>query len=170
MLTKIGAIFDCINIVLASFAGIIIISTMLGITFDVTNRFLFNESQTGLIELTEYGLLYITFLGAAWVLKLEGHVSLDFVLARLKPRSRALANFITSIIGLALCLIVAWYGVKVTWDHFHVAVFESVVLGIPDAYVLIAIPIGSLFLSIQFLKRALGYLTLWKASESAKKV
>ncbi len=163
-MVKVSVIFDRTISFLAFLAGVLIIFMMLAVGTEVITRYFFNQPLMGLTEIIEITLLYITFLGTAWLLKKEGHVKMDIVISRLKPRTQALANFVTSIIGVVICLAIAWYGAKVTWDHFHTAIFETPILEIPDAYVLVIIPIGSFLLFIQFLRRTFGYLELWRAS------
>ena len=88
---------------------------------------------------------------------------MDLVLAQLKPKPQAMVNIITSIIGAIVFLVIAWYGIDISWfafqeGHFMVTLWEP-----PKWPILAIIPVGSFLLSIQFLRRAYGYLRSWEA-------
>lgn len=117
-------------------------------------------------EVSEYILLYITFLGAAWVLKRGGHVSLDVLPERLNPRSAALLNAVTSIVGAIVCLLLTWYGVKLTVDTFLSGYTLYTEVEPPIWPIIAIIPIGSFLLFIQFLRMTYKYLQDRRASNS----
>lgn len=117
----------------------------------------FHRSLVWLTEISGYGMVFMTFLVAAWVLREEAHVRIDLLVDRFNPKNRALFEVITSIAGAAVCLIITGYGFIVTLDHFKRGVFTATDLEIPWAILLSVIPIGALALSIQFLIRAWGY-------------
>ena len=61
---------------------------------EVFLRTFFNRPQEWVMELSEYALLYITFLSAAFVLKKEGHIVVDLVTCRLNVKKR---NFLVIV-------------------------------------------------------------------------
>ena len=132
--------------------------------FQVFGRYIFSYSTKWVVEVTEYSLLWIGFLGAAWVLKVEGHVTMDLVLSKFKLKYQALINSITSMVGTAICLIITWYSASVTLDLFQRGVLCPSILEPPKFAVSIIIPIGSFLLSVQFLRRTYKYLVAWRAS------
>jgi TRAP-type C4-dicarboxylate transport system permease small subunit len=118
------------------------------------------------IDFVEFGLVVVCFLGAAWVLKKEGHVRIDIVASRVKPRTRALLGIITSITGTVICLALFWYGTKVTVDHFQrgLVAYEAMLkMATWPQYAVIAA--GSLMLVIQFVRRTYRDLILWRMPE-----
>ncbi|MFC1902568.1 TRAP transporter small permease subunit [Chloroflexota bacterium] len=166
LLTKAGAVFDRTINVLAVMAGVIIIFIMLSITADVISRKLLDYSIIWVIEISETALVFIAFLGAAWLLRRDGHVKLDVLVDHLSPRSQALLNTITSIVGVIICLGLVWYGTKVSIDHFQRGVFGQHMLALPTYPRYAAIAAGSLLLFIQFIRRSYGYIREWRASPS----
>ena len=109
-------------------------------------------------------LLYITFLGTAWLLKRDGHVKMDLLLTRLNSRVRNSLNIITSLVGAIICLTIACFGAWVTWDTLQMGYKMSTALEPPQFLILFIIPLGTFLLFIQFLRRTHGYLEMWKAS------
>jgi TRAP-type C4-dicarboxylate transport system permease small subunit len=142
-------LFDRIIDLLASLAGGLILFMMLSICIDVVLRYFLNRPLTWGVEISEYILLWSTLLSVAWVLKIEGHVKI-------------LVNTITSILGAITCLVLLWYGTKVSWEFFERGTITNTILELPSAPLFAIIPIGSFLLFIQFLRRSYGYLKSWK--------
>ena len=72
---------------------------------------------------------------------------------------------ITSTVGAMICLIVAWYGAEVVWDHFERCVPSIEMLGIPRYLILGIIPVGSFLLLLQFLRNIHKNLGKWRMSK-----
>jgi C4-dicarboxylate transporter DctQ subunit len=157
------SVFDMVLKATAFLAACLLIFIMLSICVELVFRRM-GHPLMWVMEVTEYSLLYITFLGTAWVLEREGHVKMDMIVNALSPRIQALLGIITSLIGSAMSLYLVVYGVKVTWDYFQRGVCECTPLLTPTFIILFIIPLGSIPLGIQFLRRTHGYLLLWNAS------
>lgn len=158
LLRKAVAIFDRTLTSLYVLATILFILISLAILVEVGMRTFGGPPIIGLIEVTGYVLVYVTFLAAAWLLREEGHVNIDVILSRLKPRTQARLNIITSIIGAIICLVVTWYGAKVTWYVYQTNYRSIAELEIPLLPIVVIVPVGSFLLTIQFLRRAYRYL------------
>ena len=64
-------------------------------------------------EVTEYALYWITFLGAPWVLKEGGHISIDLLTQRLDPAARAVLARVIAFLGALISAILLYYAVAV---------------------------------------------------------
>ena len=146
-------IFDRTLNVMTFLAGMLLVFIMLSVFMEVILRSFFNRPQIWVTEVTECLLLYITFLGAAWLLREEGHVKVDVILNRLKPKAVALLGIISSLIGLFVSVALTIYGLGVTWNYFQRGIYTPTALEIPVFAILAIIPIGSLMLFIQFIRR-----------------
>jgi TRAP-type C4-dicarboxylate transport system permease small subunit len=113
-------------------------------------------------------MLYVTFLGAAWLLKEEGHVRVDILLVLLKPKSGALLNSITSILGVIACSVLAFYGTWSTWLHYQKVLYTFTAMELLKWPFLIVIPFGSLLLLIQFVRSAYAYWGKFKSYKEAE--
>ena len=163
-------VFDRIINLMAIIAGILLICAMLMISGAVASRYFLGRPIGWVIEITEYIILYVTFLVAAWVLKKEGHVKMDIVLNRLPPGAQSLLNVITSAISTIVCFIIVWYGAKVTWELYQTNYFTPTLLELPKFIIIGIIPLGSLLLFIQFVRRTYNYWRNWRASRERAKV
>jgi TRAP-type C4-dicarboxylate transport system permease small subunit len=141
------------------FAGILLIFSMLIISIGVASRYLFNRPMAWVIEIVEFSLLYIGFLVAPWVLKKGGHVKMDLVFDMLSPKIQSVLDIITSSISTIICLILSWFGFKVTWELFRTGYTTPTVLELPKFLFTAIIFIGSGILFLQFLIRTLSLLS-----------
>ena len=164
LLTKSAAVFDYIIGSLTYLAAAILTFIMLAVCWDVIARAVAGQPLKWALEFSEYSLLYITFLGTAWVLKNERHVIVDIGLNQLNPKPRALLNVATSVLGAVICLFLTWYGWDVSWEHLVQGFYQPTVIKPPDFPIFVIIPIGSFLLFIQFLRRAYKNVESWRAS------
>ena len=146
--------YDLIVNSLAVLGAVIIFLMMLAVSLGVGARFFLHRSPVWLIEICGYGMVFMTFLVAAWVLKEEQHVRIDLLLDSVNHKAREIIETIVSLIGAGVCLVISWYGIIVTLDHLQRGVRTPTDLSIPWAPLLCVIPIGALALGVQFLIKA----------------
>jgi C4-dicarboxylate transporter, DctQ subunit len=157
-------IFDRLLEGLAVIPGVMLVLVMLGISAEVIGRYFFDRPIPGMVEIAEILLLYIAFLAAAWLLREEGQVSMDFIVRRFKPKFQSLITSFTSLIGAGISFVLFLYGTKVTMSAFEKGTLQPGSLPINIGWILIVIPIGGFFLFLQFLRRA--YVN-WKKSKAS---
>jgi TRAP-type C4-dicarboxylate transport system permease small subunit len=139
-------------------AGLLLVFIMLAVCSDVILRTFFEAPQLWVTEVTEVLLLYITFLTSAWLLREEGHVRVDIVINRLKPRTVAFLGIVSSLIGVLVSLVLVIFGTALTWDYCQRGVYTPSVMEFPVYLILLVIPFGSLALLLQFVRRAVRNL------------
>ena len=154
--------FDLILDVFMFLAAAVIGFLMISVCWDVLARTFFGEPVEWVLEYTEYGLLYITFLSAAWVLRNEGHVANDLLLSGLSAKNECLFNTITSLLGMVICIFLCWFGAVVSWEKLQSGAYQPTPTETPDFPIFVIIPIGSFLLSVQFLRRMHRNLVKWK--------
>ena len=93
---------------LALAGGWVIVGLMVYTVADVILRYIFNRPFSGSIEVTEFAMSAIVFLGIAWCGWLGGHVAVDILERPLEnPRLRFVPVILTFISGV-LFLAIAW--------------------------------------------------------------
>jgi TRAP-type C4-dicarboxylate transport system permease small subunit len=138
----------------AAVAGIIFLFMMALVCVDVVLRYIFNNPLGWVVEVCEYLLLYVTFLGSAWLLRNRGHVRVDILLSYLPAKTTMRMNVATSLLGAVSCLFLVIFGIETTWDAFVRGIPEIKTLSIPKWTLFWIIPFGSLLLFIEFLLEA----------------
>jgi TRAP-type transport system small permease protein len=101
-------VFGSLLRLLALIAGWVIVGLMVYTVADVILRYIFNRPFSGPIEVTEFAMSVIVFLGIAWCGWLGGHVAVDILERPLEdPRLRFIGVILTFISGV-LFLAIAW--------------------------------------------------------------
>lgn len=157
------AIFDRTITILMIASGVIILLDALAVTIDVLMRYAFSITYVGIFELTEYSLLWMTFLGAAFIMRNNGHVRVDAVTNLLNPKNGAILNVIGSIISLFILMVMTFYTAKLTLHDLQTCFTLSGILRPVKWPIEIIIPIGFFLLFIQLLKNTYGQLAGLKA-------
>ena len=117
----------------------------------VVLRYLFEFGSIALQESTLYLHASLFMLGAAYTLKVDGHVRVDIFYRRLSAHGKALVNLLgTLLLLLPVCGFMVW----ISWDYVTTAwaLRESSpeAGGLPLVYLLkTLIPLGALLLIIQ---------------------
>ena len=166
---RLAVLFDRSLSLFSSIAGALIILAMISINVDVLMRFFFGKPlHNAVFALTEFSILFITFLGTAWLLRMDGHVKMDFITIRLGDRNRVRFELFSCAIGLFISLFLLVYGLHVTYglclsgedDLFKLA-------GFPKAIPISIIPLGSLMLWLQFLRDLVHRIRYLRHSKEA---
>ena len=157
------AVFDVTLTTMMALSAAILVIDMLAVTIDVLLRYSLGITYTGLFEIMEYSLLWMTFLPTAWLLKIDGHIKVDLLIERLDPSHKLMLNTITSIICILLLCVLTWYGVRLTVLDFQSGLYLSTVLTPVKWPIEIIIPIGYLLLLIELVRKTYHRVLAWKA-------
>jgi TRAP-type C4-dicarboxylate transport system permease small subunit len=124
------------------------------ISFEVVMRYFFNSPTIWAIDLAEYALLWGTFLAAPWLVRQDGHVRVESLLMHLNLRQQHTLGMLTAILSAAVCIVVFWQGLDATLEAFNRQQVIARSWRVPRALVWSVIPLGSLFLTIEFIRAA----------------
>jgi len=161
----VGHIFDRLLFALTVAAAVFLAFMTLSVDFEVISRYFFNEPTKWVIDFTEYTLIYILFLSSAWVLSKEKHITIDILFEFVPAETRRRLNILASIIGSVSCGIFFCFATIVTFHAYEKSeiIWHSII--IPKWPVWIILPIGSLLLTIQFIRRAILYAKKGETSQ-----
>ncbi len=161
-LTGLGKIFDHINIVMIILSAVFLLGMTFIVGADITLRYLFLRPLGWVKEVSEYILVVLGFLVAAWILKDDGHVKMDLVISKVSPKTQTLLNIITSTISTFVVLIIALFSARVIVQFHQTKLVAPTVLE-PQKWILLTpIFLGSLLLAIQFMRRTFNLIHRWK--------
>ncbi len=163
LLNRSGRWFDGILNAMAVVSGAILLFMMLLICYDVVMRYLFRNPTGWAMEVCEYLLVYLTFLGSPWLLREKGHVNVDilffFCPTHVTRKFRIFATFVAAIAILVLFLSTC----GATWDLFQRDIVMIKMLTLPKWTVVWVIPFGSFFLCIEAFRQF--YNELWGSKQ-----
>lgn len=151
---KAGRLLDAALYAFVVAAVAILVALVCAVTFEVVMRYAFNKPTRWVVEFSEYSLLYLAFLGGAWVLKEEGHVKVELLIEVLPMRVRETLHFITSLVGAGVCGLFFWVSTAYVMEIFGTGevLFKSV--QVKKWMIMAIIPPGLLLLTLQFIRRA----------------
>ena len=104
MLNTIIDVFERLTLWMAIVAAGLILAMSGWITYDVLTRYFLDFASPWAFDLSEYALVWITFLGAPWVLLQDRHVRIELlvdVLPRATQRALGIAVSIIAILRLS---------------------------------------------------------------------
>ncbi|MCR9140017.1 MAG: TRAP transporter small permease [Alphaproteobacteria bacterium] len=156
--SRIYSEFERIALYLAMFSAALIMAMSLWITYDVITRTFFGFASPWAFDLSEYSLVWITFLGAPWVLMQDRHVRIELLVDVLpRPVQRVLGVGVC-IVGVFMCAILAWRTGVAAIEYYERNVMMARIWRIPRIWPYFVIPLGSGLLSVAFLLRLALYL------------
>jgi TRAP-type C4-dicarboxylate transport system permease small subunit len=149
-----GRILDFYYRLTAYIGAAIFAGVMLLITAEVAARLFFNYSIPIVLDLGGYSLFIVTFLTSAWVLKEGGHVTVDLAVTKLKGRARRFVDTISLLIAAGLSAFLTYQAglhTATAWARGDIIGYP---LMVPRGPLLMVLPVGWFFLTVQFLIHA----------------
>jgi TRAP-type C4-dicarboxylate transport system permease small subunit len=139
---------------MAGLAGGILVLITAAVCYTIGMRFLFRQTTIWIIPMTEYALLWIVFLGTTWLLREKGHITTDILYTHLNEKNKRILDGIMFIIGGLTCAALVFLGMIHVYQCIAGGVTDVRAITVPKTAVFIIIPIGSIFLTIQFFRMA----------------
>lgn len=110
------------------------------ILVDVAARYLRLFALSWGLEASEYMLYAITFLGAPWVLREEGHIAVELVVERLAPGPRRVVRRVADLLGASVCLLLFYFACRVAWRSYESGVMVQKSFVFPEWWVYAGMP------------------------------
>lgn len=127
----------------------LVMSTML-ILAEVVGRKLFGWSTYIELEGSCYLMVAAVFIGAAYTLKTDGHISVTIVSGRLPQRIRGYLELFTSFVSLFLLIFLSWYFWKMVIRDYQLMATDLSVWSIPMWMPKSLMAGGTCLLALQF--------------------
>jgi len=143
-------------------SGILLFFITFSVVADVILRSTTKFSLDWVVEINEYMLFMITFLGAAWCLKIEGHIRIDYIFGMLKPKIQLIDNLFCSLLGGISCLLFGSYAGIATLLSIQRKTHLIKFLKVPKYYFTGIMFICCFCLFIVFLIKGFNYFRMWR--------
>lgn len=89
-------------------SGAFIVGLMFMTVANILGRWTMGRPVRGTVELTEIGMIAIVFLGLAYAQVRDDHIRVDLLYNRLGERGRLVLRAFSSIVSLAVVLVMTW--------------------------------------------------------------
>ena len=100
------------------------------------------------------GLLYLITLSVApWLLRQGQHIRVDIVLRAIPPKLAWALEWLGDVIGLACCVVLAWYGTSAAWASYKAGAVNIKTLVTPEWWWLSPLPAVFVLLAIEMVFR-----------------
>lgn len=141
----------------AALGAILFAFITLAICAEVVLRYGFNRPLSWVDEVSEYALLWMTFLGTSWVLRQGGHVRVDILMQFFSPATLRKCGLVSAGAGILAGLVLVLFGANATWTAALRGSFKPTGLDLPTWTVIIIIPLGGLLLLARFARMFVEY-------------
>jgi TRAP-type C4-dicarboxylate transport system permease small subunit len=134
----------------------VVFSAMVVIVFaQVIFRYVFEFSLSWGSEFSQYGMVWLCFLGAALATRDRDHTRVDFFINLLPRRFYPIVNVLVNLIIIAFILYLSYSSIPIT-KAFMKDITPG--LGIPYGYVSLALPVGGLLMVIYLINDSIRWL------------
>ena len=143
---------------LAVTAGALLAAIFLAVFYAAWQRSTGRLPSTSIGGACEYALLYVTLLGAPWVLRQKGHLSIPTYVTRLPETLRRLIERLVYLIGFGACLAIAYtaFDLAVSGGGVEIRVFAM-----PRWLLFLPMAVSFLCLAVEFGRLLRGVDSLW---------
>jgi TRAP-type C4-dicarboxylate transport system permease small subunit len=104
-------------------------------------------------EISELMLYLITMCVAPWLLRQGQHIRVDIVLQALPPQLAWYFEWVGDLIGLACCIVIAWFGTQAAWSSYVSGAVNIKTLVTPEWWALAPLPLVFVLLAIEMVFR-----------------
>lgn len=148
--------YDAIVTLMALIAAGMLVWLMVSILISVTMRNTGLQPMAWLFTSSEYALLYMTMLGAPWLVRRKGHVHIELVTAALPPRWRRVLSRAVALGCVAVCGVLAWKGIELVQLNIARADFDVRAYYFPRWLLTIAFPVSFGLMAVEFARFTFG--------------
>jgi TRAP-type C4-dicarboxylate transport system permease small subunit len=150
---RIKSLVGAVNLVSRwfNYLGVGVLSIMMLLTVsDVLLRFVFNRPILGTLELTEYMMVPVVYLGVAWCAMQRKNIKVDIFINRLKARPRAILDSITCFLSLVVVVFITWQNFREIGNVWEICRVSDI-LHVPAYPFFIVLTLGCFLLCVVLL-------------------
>ena len=144
-----------------------VLALVLLIAHDVFMRYVLNNPTRWTLEVAMAIQLLFGFLCAGYVLREGGHIRMQLLTDHVSQKSRLWLFITTSILGIFLCGVLAYYSFLMAQSSFRIGELTTLV-GYPVFLLKSMVMIGFSLLGIQFIAETYKYWQLLKGGNADK--
>ncbi|HXE19953.1 MAG TPA: TRAP transporter small permease subunit, partial [Castellaniella sp.] len=116
---------------------------------NIVARNFLGYSYIGAEAVGTYLMVWLTFIGAAFIVPNHGHVSVDLLLRAAGPRLMRAVVMITAVVGMGTSVYMAFLGIQLTEFIFTTGQVETT-LNISTGYLYLPVGIGMILMFINY--------------------
>ena len=145
---------------LAFVAKLMLALIVLLVTADVLARN-FIKPLTWAVSLTEYLMLYVTFLAMPALVRGKGHVCADFIRTSLPDALRRVIEKLVYGLCIGICVYLGWVAFQSCVETFRSRAYDVRTFDMPQWLIYLPMVVGLWLSAVEFLRYLLGIDSLY---------
>ncbi|MEM1265401.1 MAG: TRAP transporter small permease [Pseudomonadota bacterium] len=141
---------------MAVLAGLTLVWLMVSVILSVLMRNLGLQPFAWLFTSAEYGLLYMTMLGAPWLVREKGHVHIELVTSALPEAPRRVVSRGVALLCVAVCLVLALKGLDLLMTNIERSDYDVRAYFYPRWLLTISFPLSFGLMAVEYLRFVVG--------------
>lgn len=137
-------------------SGLVLIFAAIITTYDVILRSVAGVHTVWALEISQYSLLFATFMGAAFSLKEKCYICVDFAVNRLCKKKRSLLETINSILITILFSWLSYLSFNMTYQYFLKGWTTSTPMKVKLYLLILIISVGTAMVVVQQISELLA--------------
>jgi len=155
-MTMISRLYLWVLYSMAGIAGAMLIWLMISVVTSVVMRNLGLQPFAWLFTSSEYAILYMTMLGAPWLVREKGHVHIELVTAALPAPARRIVSRGVAAACVAVCALLAWKGAELMLTNITQNDLDVRAYYFPKWILTATFPISFGLMTVEFSRFVLG--------------
>jgi TRAP-type C4-dicarboxylate transport system permease small subunit len=163
--------FDALNVVnraLAAVSGIVLGLTTIAIAADVIARTVAIEPPPWTIAGSEFVMLYVTVLGAPYMVRIKGHVFVEALIMNFPGGVRRAVEKLIYALCLGVSLFLAWFALGATINAFATHDYDMRGFDMPWGWIYGPMTLGIVLTALEFLRFLLGGDSIYTVDATAR--
>lgn len=155
-MAQISRLYTAFLYLMAFIAGAMLLWLMVSVVVSVLMRNLGLQPFAWLFTSSEYALLYMTMLGAPWLVREKGHVHIELVTSALPPKAQVVVSRLVAAGCVLVSLILAWKGLELVMTNIERHDYDVRAYYFPRWILTISFPISFTLMAIEFARFVFG--------------
>lgn len=134
-------------------ASVVVLVMLFGIFTNTVLRYFFGGSWPFVEEYTGYGVAFLAFIPLAYTLKQGGHISIDFLVARLSQDRRAYLAIATTFLSILVVWTMFYYGLQMCLTSLESGADSHSVMQTPLWIPHAIVPAGTFLFGVEMIRQ-----------------
>jgi len=117
--------------------------------YDVVMRYIFNSPTIWALEMSEYMLVFLTFIGAAEMQRQKANIKMNYLYVKFPPGMRRFVDLFTSLLMIIFSFLLLRASIKMTLTAYKYGSESNSLLGTPLFIPYSTVAIGMFLLLLQ---------------------
>ncbi|MEL6208329.1 MAG: TRAP transporter small permease [Pseudomonadota bacterium] len=148
--------YDLLIHAMALLAGLTLVWLMVATVLSVAMRNAGIQPFAWLFTSSEYGILYMTMLGAPWLVRKKGHVHIELVTAALPEGARVVVSRAIAVGCVLICALLAWKGAELVATNIERNDFDVRAYFYPRWLLTVSFPLSFGLMAVEFARFVVG--------------